>query len=181
MKILVGCEFSGIVRDAFTAKGHDTTSIDLIESERPGKHIMGDIETVLNDGWDMMIVFPPCTYLCRSGAQWYSGTDEMFEALEFVVRLMDAPIPKIALENPIGAINSRIQKPTQIVQPFWFGHPETKSTCLWLKNLPKLVATDKVLPVNGSRVHREPPGIDRWKRRSRTMQGLANAMADQWG
>jgi hypothetical protein len=180
MKILIGCEFSGIVRDAFKAKGHDAWSCDLLPTERPGDHIRGDILEIINDGWDLGIFHPPCTHLCVSGARWFKGKQkEQAEALEFVRLLLDADIPKIALENPISIISSRIRKPDQIIQPWMFGHGETKATCLWLKGLPKLQPTDIVEGREG-RVFRMPPGPDRWKERSRTFQGIADAMAEQW-
>ena len=180
MRVLVACEFSGIVRDAFIAYGHDAVSCDLLSSERPGSHIRGDVLTVLNDGWDLMIAFPPCTYLARSGARWHWGSAEQSAALDFVRQLMDAPVNSIAIENPVGVINSRIRQPSQVIQPFEYGHSETKATCLWLKNLPVLMPTKRV-PSGYARVHYEPPGDDRWKRRSRTLPGIARAMASQWG
>jgi len=185
MRILVGCEFSGIVRDAFRTRGHDAISCDLLPSERPGPHLQDDIRDVVSDTatygkWDMGIFFPPCTYLCRSGARWWSGTPEQDASLLLVAMLLSAPIPKIALENPIGAINSRICKPTQIIQPHDHGHGETKATCLWLQGLPKLHPSNMV---NGrrSRVWLEPPSPERSKNRSRTLPGIAFAMAEQWG
>ena len=142
---------------------------------------MGDVREILGDGWDLMIAHPPCTYLAVSGARWFAERQrEQAEALEFVRALFDAPIPMIALENPISVISSRIRKPDQIIQPWMFGHGETKATCLWLKNLPKLKATD-VVDGRENRVHREPPSENRWKNRSRTFEGIADAMADQWG
>jgi hypothetical protein len=181
MKILIACEFSGIVREAFNAKGHDAYSVDLLNTETPGKHIVGDVTSLLSPIWDMMIAFPPCTYLCRSGARWYSGSDEQELALEFVSTLLCAPIKKIALENPVGAISSCIAKPQQIIQPWQFGDPETKTTCLWLNNLPKLIPTNIVTPNKKSAVHSAAPGPNRWRERSRTFQGIAEAMAEQWG
>ncbi len=181
MRVLVACEFSGIVRDAFIRKGHAAWSCDLLPTERPGPHIQGDVLGILGDGWDLMIAHPPCTHLAVSGARWFKEKrDEQEAALEFVWYLLNAPIPRIALENPISVISSRIRKPDQIIQPWMFGHPETKATCLWLKNLPKLVPTN-IVEGRDNRVHREPPGPDRWKNRSRTMQGIADAMAEQWG
>lgn len=180
MRILVGCEFSGIVRDAFIARGHDAVSVDLLPSERPGPHVEGNVLDYLEDGWDMGVFFPPCTYLARSGAQHHSGSQEQADALVFVCQLLMAPIKKIALENPIGAINSKICRPTQIIQPWQFGHGETKATCLWLIGLSPLIPTDIV---NGreARVYNEPPSPERWKNRSRTLPGIAAAMAAQWG
>ncbi len=180
MKILIACEFSGIVREAFKAKGHDATSCDLLPSEIPGKHYQGDIRDILYDQWDMMIAHPPCTDLAVSGARWFKNkSKEQAEALAFIQLLLDAPINKIALENPISIISSKIRKPDQIIQPWQFGHGETKATCLWLKNLPKLIPTD-IVEGREARVHKLPPGEDRWKERSRTYQGIAKAMAEQW-
>lgn len=181
MKVLVGCEFSGVVRDAFTAAGHEAVSCDLLETERPGAHHMGDVRNILGDGWDLAIFHPPCTHLAVSGARWFKDKQvEQQEALEFVQTLLDAPIPRIALENPISIISSRIRKPDQILQPWQFGHGETKATCLWLKNLPPLTPTN-VVSGREARVHRMPPGPDRWKERSRTFSGIAEAIALQWG
>ena len=180
MRVLVACEFSGIVRDAFIAAGHDAWSADLIDTERPGPHIKGDVTSILGDGWDMMIAFPPCTYLCRSGARWHAGTIRQVEAAKFAIRLFTAPIPRIAMENPPGFLTSCLNRPDQIIQPWQFGHGETKATCLWLHNLPRLKST-RIVPGRAARVHREPPGPDRWKRRSRTLPGIADAMAGQWG
>jgi hypothetical protein len=181
MKVLVACEFSGIVRDAFAVKGHDAWSCDLLPTERPGQHIQGDVLQILNDGWDLMIAHPPCTHLAVSGARWFKDKlDEQQDALDFVWVLLHAPIGKVALENPISIISSHIRKPDQIIQPWQFGHGETKATCLWLKNLPLLKPTN-IVDGRTARVHRQPPGPDRWKERSRTLQGIAEAMADQWG
>lgn len=186
MRVLVACEFSGIVRDAFIARGHDAWSCDLLESERPGPHIKTDVRTQLGWGWDepwdLLIAHPPCTDLAVSGARWFAskGPKRIDAALAFVQALMDAPVPRIAIENPVSIISSRIRKPDQIVQPWMFGHPETKATCLWLKNLPPLVPTD-IVDGREPRVHHASPGPDRWKERSRTLQGIANAMAEQWG
>ena len=181
MKVLVACEFSGIVRDAFISHGHDAISCDLLPSERPGPHIQDDVLNHLSDGFDLMIAHPPCTYLAVSGARWFSGRRaEQEAALDFVRILLQAPIPRIALENPVSVISSHIRKPDQIIQPWMFGHPETKTTCLWLKNLAQLKPT---LIVSGreGRVWKEPPGPERWKNRSRTLSGVADAMATQWG
>lgn len=182
MKVLVACEFSGVVRDAFTARGHDAWSCDLLPTERPGKHLTGDVLNILSADWDLMICHPPCTHLSVSGARHFaakqaSGVQQ--EALEFVAKLLNSPIKRIALENPVSIISSHIRKPDQIIQPWQFGHGETKATCLWLKNLPKLTPTNIV---NGreARVHRMPPGPNRWRERSRTLQGIADAMAQQW-
>jgi len=181
MKVLVACEFSGIVRDAFAAKGHDAWSCDLLPTERPGHHIQDNVMLHLKDGFDLLIAHPPCTHLAVSGARWFKDKKwEQADALLFVELLMDAPIYRIAIENPISIISSRIRKPDQIIQPWQFGHGEVKATCLWLKNLPKLQPTD-IVEGRIARVHRMPPGPDRWKERSRTLWGIANAMADQWG
>lgn len=181
MKVLVGCEYSGIVRDAFIARGHDAISCDLLPTERPGPHHQGDIRDLLGEQFDLAIFHPPCTHLAVSGARWFKDkAAEQVEALDFVRLLLDAPIPRIALENPVSIISSRIRKPDQIIQPWQFGHGETKATCLWLKGLPKLTPTD-VVEGREARVHRMPPGPDRWKERSRTFEGVARAMAEQWG
>ena len=179
--MLVACEFSGIVREAFRRRGHDAVSCDLLPTEIPGPHIQGDVLKILDDGWDMMIAHPPCTHLAVSGARWFKDKrQEQAEALGFVSALLNVDIPKIALENPISIISSRIRKPDQIIQPWMFGHGETKATCLWLKNLPVLQATN-IVEGRSARVHRLPPGPDRWKERSRTFPGIAEAMAEQWG
>lgn len=181
MKILVACEFSGIVRDAFIARGHYAVSCDLLPSERPGPHLKLDVRLLLEWPWDLMIAHPPCTHLAVSGARWFKDKQkEQEEALEFVAQLLSASVPRIALENPISIISSRIRKPDQIIQPWQFGHGETKATCLWLKNLPLLVPTN-IVDGRVARVHNIPPGENRWKERSRTYQGIADAMADQWG
>jgi hypothetical protein len=181
MKILIACEFSGIVREAFRSKGHEVWSCDLLPSEIPGNHIQGDILNILNGDWDLMIAHPPCTYLAVSGARWFKDRlKEQEQALAFTRYLMNAPVEKICIENPISIISTRIRKPDQIIQPCMFGHGETKATCLWLENLPKLEPTNIVDGRQG-RVHNEPPSPERWKNRSRTLQGIANAMAEQWG
>lgn len=181
MRVLVACEFSGIVRDAFRAFGHDAWSCDLLLSEAGGPHLGADVRNYLDDGWDMMIAHPPCTHLAVSGARWFKNKmPEQKSALDFVQVLLDAPIDRIALENPISIISSKIRKPDQIIQPWQFGHGETKATCLWLKNLPKLVPT-KIVDGRTPRVHFASPGPDRWKERSRTLTGIAQAMAEQWG
>lgn len=190
MKILVACEYSGTVRDAFITEGHDAISCDLLPTDRPGPHYQGNVLDILDDGFDLMIAHPPCTHLAVSGARWFKDKQtEQAEALNFVHLLFAAPISKIALENPISIISSRIRKPDQIIQPWQFGHPESKSTCLWLKNLPKLVPTDILeKPISGRWDNQTPsgqnklgPSEDRWKIRSATYQGIANAMAAQWG
>jgi len=181
MKVLIACEYSGRVRDAFLALGHDAMSCDLLPTDVEGPHHMGDVTELLHMGWDLMIAHPPCTHLAVSGSRWFKDkVKEQAEALVFVQTLMDAPIPKIAIENPVSVISSRIRKPDQIIQPWQFGHGETKATCLWLKGLPKLTPTN-VVEGREARVHRMPPGPNRWKERSRTFAGIANAMAAQWG
>lgn len=181
MRVLVGCEFSGIVRDAFIARGHDAISCDLQPTEKPGPHLIMDVRKAINyDKWDLGIFFPPCDHICVSGARWFKDKGEMQEnALDFVARLMLAPIEKIAIENPIGVISTRIRKPDQIIQPWMFGHGETKGTCLWLKNLPPLKHT-KVVDGRDPRVHHMPPSKNRARERSRTYPGIAEAMASQW-
>lgn len=181
MKVLVACEFSGTVREAFRSKGHDAWSCDLLPTTRPGQHITGDVRRILSDGWDLLIAHPPCTYLAVSGARWFKDRlAEQADAIDFVRLLLSADIPRVALENPVGVISSRIRKPDQIIQPWQFGHGETKATCLWLKNLPKLTPTD-VVSGREQKVHRMPPSPDRWKLRSLTYPGIAHAMAEQWG
>lgn len=182
MRVLIACEFSGAVRRAFADKGHDCWSCDLMASEDGSeKHITGNVIDILDDGWDLMIAHPPCTHLAVSGARWFKEKQsEQLEALKFVETLMNAPIERIAIENPISIISSKIRKPDQIIQPWMFGHGETKATCLWLKNLPKLMATN-IVDGRENRIHRMPPSADRWKERSRTFSGIAAAMAGQWG
>ena len=183
MRVLVACEFSGVVRRAFEALGHIAVSCDLLPSEdnRPDAHHQGDICHLLDEEWDLMIAHPPCTHLAVSGARWFKEKrKEQQAALDFVQQLMDAPIPRICIENPVSIISSRIRKPDQIIQPWMFGHGEVKATCLWLKNLPKLVPTN-IVEGREARVHKMPPGPDRWKERSRTLPGIAEAMASQWG
>jgi hypothetical protein len=217
MRVLVACEYSGVVRDAFIEAGHEAMSCDLLPSEVPGPHHEGSVLDILGDGWDLMIAHPPCTYLSVSGMHWTTRglRDPKLteDALEFVKLLMEAPIPKIAIENPVSVISSRIRKPDQIIQPWQFGHDASKKTCLWLKNLPALVPTDIVEPrwiccglelsegvgkygcanCNGEKAarprwdnqtdsgqNRLPPSKDRWKIRSATYQGIAQAMVEQW-
>ena len=182
MRVLVGCEYSGRVRQAFRNAGHDVWSCDLLESEDGSKfHIQGDVLPLLSDGWDLAIFHPPCTHLAVSGARWWKDkAEEQKEALDFVRALMAAPIPRIAIENPVSKISSAIRKPDQIIQPWQFGHGETKATCLWLKGLPLLVPTN-IVAGREAKVHRMSPSADRWKDRSRTYSGIASAMADQWG
>ena len=184
MKILVACEYSGIVRDAFIAKGHDAWSCDILPTESPGNHYQGDVLEHLDRGWDLMIAHPPCTHLAVSGARWFTEGKKPWslqeDALDFVRKLLDAPIDKIALENPISVISTKIKKPTQIIQPYQFGHGERKSICLWLNNLPKLKATDNV-DGREQRIWKMPPSKNRSKLRSLFYTGIAEAMADQWG
>lgn len=190
MKVLVACEFSGIVRDAFIAQGHDAISCDLLPSERGGPHYQGDVRDLDLTQFDLMIAHPPCTHLAVSGARWFAGKEkEQEESLDFIRFLLNAPIERIALENPVSIISSRIRKPDQIIQPYQFGHPESKKTCLWLKNLPNLIPTNILpLPESGywsnqtpSGQNRLSPSPNRWKERSRFYSGIANAMAAQWG
>lgn len=182
MRVLVACEYSGTVRDAFRARGHDAWSCDLLPCEAdPTYHHQGDVLDLLHDGWDLMIAHPPCTHLAVSGARWFKDkVQEQQEALAFVHALLAAPIPRIALENPVSIISSRIRKPDQTIQPWMFGHGETKATCLWLKGLPLLKPTN-IVEGREARIHKMSPGPNRWKERSRTYQGIANAMAEQWG
>ena len=195
MKVLIACEYSGIVRDAFAAKGHDAWSCDILPTESPGNHFQGDVLEHLDKGWDIMIAHPPCTHLAVSGARWFTEGKKPWslqeDALDFVRKLLNAPIDKIALENPVSVISTKIRKPNQIIQPFEYGHDVTKRTCLWLKNLPNLKPTKIVKPdivlVNGkkmSRMHYESfklPSKERSKVRSKFYTGIAEAMADQWG
>ena len=181
--MLVACEYSGRVRDAFLACGHDAMSCDLLPTDVPGPHYQGDVFDIVGDNWDMMIAHPPCTDLAVSGARHFAAKiadGRQQRALDFVRALLEAPIERIALENPISVISSKIRKPDQIVQPWQFGHGETKATCLWLKGLPKLIPTN-IVEGREARVHRMPPSADRWKKRSETYLGIAKAMADQWG
>ena len=184
MRVIVACEYSGRVREAFRKLGHDAWSCDILESEDDSEfHIQTGIEDVINDGWDLMVAHPPCTHLAVSGARHFKVKQEsgvQQEALDFVRLLLEADIPKIALENPISIISSKIRKPDQIIQPWQFGHWETKATCLWLKGLPKLVPTN-IVEGREQCIHKMPPSPTRWKERSRTYQGIADAMAQQWG
>lgn len=181
MRVLVACEFSGRVRDAFTMMGHDAVSMDIVPSEKPGRHVIADVQTQLSPLWDMLIAFPPCTYLAGSGRRWYWGTEEQEDALAFVELLLCAPIKRIALENPVGAISTNIAKPTQIIHPYYFGDAVQKRTCLWLKNLPPLVPTNMLPKPELSDIHYMGPITGRRKERSRTFPGIALAMAQQWG
>lgn len=196
MKVLIACEFTGTVRDAFIARGHDATSCDLLPSETPGPHYRGDVRDILGGTWDLMIAHPPCQYLCASGMHWTTRgkRDPVLteEALDFVRMLMLAPIPRKAIENSKGAISGRIRKPDQIIQPYQFGHDASKETHLWLEGLPMLKATKYIEPriIDGrkrwanqcdSGQNKLAPSADRWKLRSATYAGIAAAMADQWG
>lgn len=190
MKVLVACEYSGRVREAFRRRGHEAWSCDLLESEDASPfHIQGDVSKLLGEGWDLMVSHPPCTYLTRAGARWWSDRKHLQEeALQFARLLLGADIPRIALENPPGAIGTRIRPADQYIQPWEFGHPENKMTGLWLKGLPRLAPTKDVkaemlaLPAKErNRIHYAAPGPNRWKERSRTYEGIAEAMADQWG
>tara|TARA_R110001599_G_scaffold3406_4_gene18824 strand:+ start:9222 stop:9821 length:600 start_codon:yes stop_codon:yes gene_type:complete len=196
MKILIACEYSGVVRDAFIVRGYDATSCDLLPTEAPGPHYMGDVLDILDQDWDLMIAHPPCTYLCASGLHWNkrdpSRAAKTEAALQFVRLLLDAPIPKIALENPVGCISTRIRKPDQYVNPHQFGDDASKKTGLWLKGLPLLVPTKIVAPriVDGrprysnqtdSGQNKLSESPDRWKLRSKTYSGIAEAIVNQWG
>ena len=183
MKILVACEYSGVARDAFTRRGHDAMSCDLLPTESPGKHYEGDVFDIINDGWDMMIAFPPCTHLCVSGAAWFEEKRKdgrQQEGIDFFMQFANADIERIAIENPVGIMSGLWRLPDQIIQPWQFGHGETKATCLWLKNLPLLRKTD-IVEGREQRLHYLPPSEDRGKLRSLTYSGVAEAMAGQWG
>ena len=200
MRVLLACEFSGVVRDAFHRKGHYAVSVDLLKTERPdwtldrftqirtynenrGIHIQGDVLDVINSDWDMMIAFPPCTHLAVSGARWFKEKQKdgrQQQGIDFFMKLANADIPKICIENPIGIMSTQYRKPDQIIQPWQFGHGETKATCLWLKGLPKLQPTD-IVDGREARIHKMPPSKARGYLRSITYQGIADAMADQWG
>lgn len=190
MRILVACEYSGIVREAFRARGHNAVSCDLLPTEIDGPHIQGDVTALLQERWDMLIAFPPCTHLATSGACWFPKKQrEQREALDFVRLLMTAPIERIAIENPVGVISTQIRKPDQIIQPYMFGHKESKRTCLWLKNLPLLTPTSivekepSVVFSSGKSMpawYNLPPSKNRAKLRSKTFEGIASAMAEQW-
>lgn len=182
MRVLVACEFSGVVREAFRKHGHDAWSCDLLpaEDDSPFHYQCDAGEVAYGTSWDLMVAHPPCTHLAVSGARWFGGkAPEQEEALRFVRMLLQAPIERIAVENPVSVISTAIRKPDQIIQPWQFGHGEVKATCLWLKNLRKLVPTD-IVEGREARVHRMPPGPDRWKDRSRSLVGIAWAMAEQW-
>jgi len=183
MKVLIACEYSGRVRDAFIAQGHDAISCDLLPTDSPGPHYQGDVRDILNNGFDLMIAHPPCTHLAISGCRYFKekrADGRQQEALDFVRLLMNAPIDRWCLENPVSIISTEIRKPDQIIQPWEFGHGECKATCFWLKNLPKLRPT-KYVSGREERVHLLPPSPDRWKLRSTTYEGVALAMGQQWG
>ena len=195
MRVLIACEFSGVVRDAFIVLGHDAVSCDLLPTEALGPHIHGDVREVLDEGWDLMIAFPPCTHLAVSGARWFKEKiKEQQEAISFVEDIWRSPIKRISIENPVSVLSTKsvLGKPTQIIHPWQFGYQQTKTTCLWLKNLPPIRPTRIMEPPHPkfwtaeerrkwNKVHREPPSPDRWKNRSRTQPGIAAAMAEQWG
>jgi hypothetical protein len=205
MRVLIACEFSGIVREAFKAKGHDAWSCDLLPTEILGQHIQGDVLEILNDEWDMMIAHPPCTYLTVTANKWLKDQPERKsgalvggarrkarqEAIDFFIKLYNCNIPRIAIENPVGCMSTELRKPDQIIQPFWFGHKESKKTCLWLKNLPLLTPTNiveeepRMMLKSGKTMPewyaRPKLGQDRQDLRNRTFTGIADAMAEQWG
>mgnify|MGYP003651836095 CR=1 FL=1 len=183
LRVLIACEYSGRVRDAFIKRGHDAISCDLLPTESPGPHYKGDVFDIINDGFDMMIAHPPCTHLAVSGARHFArkiSSGEQQSALDFVRRLMSAPIEKICIENPVSIIATKIRPASQYIQPWEHGHGETKKTGLWLKNLPLLVPSN-IVEGRDDRIHKMPPSENRWKERSRTYQGVADAMAAQWG
>jgi site-specific DNA-cytosine methylase len=182
MKILVACEFSQIVTNAFRLQGHDAFSCDLLPTEgNPDWHIQAPVETLFDDEWDLIITHPPCQHLAVSGARWFKDKrEEQALAIGFFMSFTMLDCPRIAIENPIGIMSTIYRKPDQIIQPWQFGHGETKATCLWLKNLPLLKPTN-IVEGRTARIHREPPGPDRWKNRSRTFNGIAEAMANTWG
>lgn len=180
MRVLVACEFSGVVRDAFIRAGNDAVSCDLLPSESPGPHIQADVREVLNDGWDLMIAHPPCTLLATCGARSWPGREaEQEEALDFFRELLAAPIERICVENPISIAATRIRPPNQVIQPWQYGHGEMKTTCLWLKQLWRLRPT-KIVEGRTQRANDRGPHQTRWKRRSKTYPGIAAAMAEQW-
>ena len=183
MRVLVACEYSGVVRDEFLKRGHDTMSCDLLPTDVPGPHHQGDVRDVLGDGWDLMIAHPPCDHLAVSGARWFAekrADGRQQAAIEFFMLLASADIPRIAVENPVGIMSTHYRKPDQIIQPWQYGHGETKATCLWLEGLPLLQPTD-IVDGRENRIWKMPPSPTRWKERSRTYQGIADAMAAQWG
>jgi len=186
MKVLIACEYSGTVRDAFIAKGHNAISCDLLPTDQPGPHYQGNVFDIINDGWDLMVAHPPCTYLCNSGVSWLykdpTRWNKMAEGADFFKKLLQANIPKIAIENPIMhkySVEIIGRRQDQVIQPWMFGHGETKATCFWLKNLP-LLTPSNIVEGREQRLHKLPPSKDRWKIRSKTYSGIAKAMADQW-
>lgn len=183
LRVLVACEYSGIVREAFKSKGHYALSCDLEPTDIPGEHYQGDVFDVIDDNWDMMLAFPPCTHICVSGARWFPqkiADGRQQEGIDFFMKLVNADIPKIAIENPIGIMSNKYRKPDQIIQPWQFGQGETKATCLWLKNLPLLTPTN-IVDGRESTIHKMPPSKERGKLRSKTFEGIARSIADQWG
>lgn len=183
LRVLIACEYSGAVRDAFIARGHDAMSCDLLPTDAPGPHYQGDVRDVLDFPWDLMIAHPPCTHLSVSGARHFEAKrmdGRQQAAVSFFMALIKADIPRIAVENPVFIMSSLYRKPDQIIQPWQFGHGETKATCLWLKGLPKLSPT-QIVEGRDDRIHRLPPTADRWKIRSATYPGIAASMAEQWG
>jgi hypothetical protein len=180
MRVLIACEFSGIVRDAFASRGCDAWSCDLLPTEKPGKHFQCDVREVLKQSWDVLIAHPPCTYLCSSGARWWATRQrEQLAAIDFFMLFVNHPCRKKCIENPIGCMAKRYCEPSQIIQPWQFGHGETKATCLWLYGLPYLVPTN-IVDGRENKVHRMSPSKTRWADRSRTYSGIAQAMAEQW-
>lgn len=186
MRVLVACEYSGVVRDAFRARGHDAVSCDLLPTEAPGPHVTGDARKLLGDGWDLLIAHPPCTRLCNSGVRWLHERNlwgEMREAATLFLAFLNAPVPRVAVENPVMHRHAREtigRGPDFTIQPWQFGHGEVKRTCFWTRGLPPLVPTE-IVEGRDPRVHFASPGADRWKERSTTLKGVAEAMADQWG
>jgi len=183
MRVLIGCEFSGIVREAFRQRGHDAWSCDLLDTEIPGPHHKGDVRDLLADHWDMAIFHPECTHLAVSGARYFKekrADGRQQAAIAFFLLLAQSKIPKKCTENPISIMSTIYRKPDQIIQPWMFGHGETKATCLWLEGLPALTPTN-IVSGREARIHLMPPSADRWKNRSRTFPGIADAMAQQWG
>lgn len=183
MKILVACEYSGTVRDAFIRAGHDAMSCDILPTDQPGPHYQGDVMDILGKDWDMLIAHPPCTHLAVSGARHFARKRESGEqqaAIDFFMSMANSGIEKIAIENPICIMSTVWRKPDQIIQPWQYGHGETKATCLWLENLPPLTPTN-IVDGREARIHKMPPSADRWKLRSKTYHGIADAMAAQWG
>ena len=183
MKVLIACEYSGRVRDAFIAQGHDAISCDLLPTERAGPHYQGNVFDIINDGFDLMIAHPPCTDLAVSGAAWFAkkrADGSQQKSIEFFMALANANIPKICIENPIGIMSTLWRKPSQIIQPWMFGHGECKATCLWLNDLPKLIPT-KIITERKQTLYLLPPTPDRARKRSNTFFGIAEAMAQQWG